>query len=273
MMGTVSRRTVAQAAVGMGAGSLALGRFGGLGAQEATPAGGDATPVVDSQSLGYASLRVRQVAEASFRSETNQIVMDNFVQVVQLLDGYAGYLLGDILEDETQSLAIVFLDEMSQVDRFNSAAQAFVGRLDPKYAVETPTTAEGDILVVGAPVGGQATPVAATPVVEGAASGYVAVRIYESLPDTDPREFAPQVQSGFLPIIQGLPGFQGYFYFPSEGGFTSISLFDTEAEAQESTVAGTAWAAENLSAYTPGDPQVINASIVFADLPILLARV
>jgi hypothetical protein len=272
-MNRISRRTVAQGAAGIGAGALAAGHIARVAAQEATPAAEVASPVVDSQALGYASLRVRQLAEAGFRAEVNTNVIENFVQVVQLVDGYAGYLLGDVIEDETQSLAIVMLDEMSQVDRFNSAAGSFVGRLDPKYAVETPTTAEGDILVVGAPVGGEASPVVATPVTGGGSAGYVAARIYESLPGTDPREFAPQVQSGFLPIVQGLPGFQGYFFFPSEGGFTSVSLFDSEAAAQESTEAGTAWAAENLSAYTSGDPQVINAAVVFSDLPILLARV
>jgi hypothetical protein len=269
MTKTMSRRTVSLAA-GLGAGGFAVGRFAGVAAQDGTPETGLATPVVDIQPVGYASLRVRQLAEAGFRSEVNAIVTSEFVPAVAALEGFSGYLLGDVIEDATQSLSIVTFGEMSQLDAFNALAQEFVGGLDPEFAVETPTTAEGDVLVAAGPDLTNATPMA-TPVVEGedVAGGYVAVRIYPSLPDTDPREFAPLVLSGFLPIVQGLPGFQGYLFFPTEGGFTSVSLFDTEESAQESTVAGTGWAAENLSAYTEGNPQVINATIAYSDLPII----
>jgi hypothetical protein len=258
----MSRRSVAQAAVGIGVGGFAVGRFANVFAQGATPV----TPV---QPLAYASLRVRELAVAAVRPSVNGIVVAEFAPVVQALDGYAGYLLGDVIGNATRSLSVVVLAEASQAAGFDAAAQEFVAGLEPRYQPETPITAEGDVLAIGTPLVSAATPMA-TPVVEAAAvSGYVAVRIYESLPDTDPREFAPLVANEFVPIVQGLAGFEGYLYFVTEGGFVSVSIFDSEESATQSNEEGPAWAADNLSAYTPGDPTIINASIVFADLPVL----
>jgi hypothetical protein len=261
-MRSMSRRSVAQAAMGIGLGGFAAGRFASVVAQ-------GATPVMPVQPLAYASIRIRQLSDAALRPEIDEIVVNEFAPVVQALDGYAGYLLGDVIEDAAQNLSLVVMAEASQIGGFDAAAEEFVAGLDPKFEVETPTTAEGDVLAIGAPPVSDATPMA-TPVVEGAAvAGYAAVRIYESLPNTDPREFAPLVASGFIPIVQSLPGFEGYLYFVTEGGFVSVSIFDSEESALQSNEEGVAWAAENLSAYMPGDPQIINSTIVFADLPVL----
>jgi hypothetical protein len=253
-----------QATAALGMGGFAVGRFAGAFAQEGTP-GAEATPVADVQPVGYASLRVRELADADLRAEINEIVRTEFMPTVQALPGYAGYLLGDVIENGGQNLSLVVVEQSDQIGGFNEAAQAFVGGLDPKFAVETPVSAEGDVLMAAA-----ATSTAATPVVEGEVpGGYVAVRIHTSEAGTDPRDFVPLAISGFLPIVQGLPGFQGYLWFPSEGGFTAVSLFDTEASATESTAAATDWAAENLADYTDGNPMVINATVVLVDLPIL----
>jgi hypothetical protein len=255
---------MAQGIAAIGVGGFAVGRFARAVAQDGTP-GAEATPVADVQPLGYASLRVRELADADLRDEINEIVRTEFMPTVQALPGYAGYLLGDVIDEGGQNLSLVVLEEAEQIVGFNEAAQAFVGGLDPKFAVETPVSAEGDVLIAAAP-----TSTGATPVVDGEVpGGYVAVRIHASKAGTDPRDFVPLAISGFLPIVQGLPGFQGYLWFPSEGGFTAVSLFDSEESATESTAAAADWAAENLADYTDGNPMVINATIVLADLPIL----
>lgn len=100
-------------------------------------------------------------------------------------------------------------------------------------------------------------------------SGYVAVRVHTSLPGTDPREFVPLAASGFLPIVAGLDGFRGYLWFPTDSGFAAVSLYDSEASAEASNEAAREWAAEYLADYTDGNPEVINANVVYANLPIL----
>jgi hypothetical protein len=122
--------------------------------------------------------------------------------------------------------------------------------------------------MLGTPAEATSTP-AATPVDENWTGSYVAVRIHKSLPNTDPRGFVPEAIDGFLPIVLGLPGFIGYLWFPVEGGFVAISIYDSEASAVESTNAARAWATEHLADYTDGNPEVINANVVYADMPIL----
>lgn len=259
MNGNVSRRKVSLGAAAIGLGGFAVSRV--AAAQVATPA---ATPAGVGPILGFVSLRVRQLAAPEFRTAVNDIVTSEFVPDVQALPGYQGYVLGDVLDDETQSLSVVVFEEAAQAEAFAELAQAFVGGLDPEFSVETPLAVEGDLLVTASAGSAEATPVAS-----GTAAGYIAVRVYASLPGSNPRDMAPIVSEGFVPIVAGFSGFQGYLYFPSEGGFTSISLFDSEASALESTTAARGWVAENLTEFTAGDPQVINAAGVFIDLPVL----
>lgn len=222
-----------------------------------------ATPFVQPL-LGVVSLRIRQLTSVERRTEVNDIVTSQFVPDVQALAGYQGYVLGDVIDDETQSLSVVVLEAASRADAFTELAQAFVGGRDPEFAVETPIAAEGDLLVTASGESVEATPATASTV-----AGDIAVRIYASLPGPDPRDVAAVVTEGFVPIISGFSEFQGYLYFPSEGGFTSISLFDSEDSARESTTAAREWVAENLTEFTDGNPQVINAAGIFVDLPIL----
>ena len=256
---SVSRRQMLRGAAGIGLGGFAIGRHAAT-AQNATPA---ALPASDS-SLGFVSLRVRQLADASFLTEVNDIVTAEFVPDVQALPGYGGYILGDVIDDDTRSLSVVVLEEAAQAEGFADLALTFVGGLDPEYAVETPTAVEGKLLITAAGDAAEATPVS-----DPGANRFIAVRIYISLPGTDPRDFVPLAIEGFVPIVTGIPGFQGYFLSLSDGGFTSINIFDSEESALESTAAGTEWAAENLTAFTEGEPHAITAMGIFVELPLL----
>ena len=68
--------------------------------------------------------------------------------------------------------------------------------------------------------------------------------------------------------MTALPGFLGYLWFPIDTGFVALSLYDTESSAQASTLAANDWASEHLKEYTDCNPEVINASVVYAELPI-----
>jgi hypothetical protein len=261
----MSRRdVVATGAVGIAAGVFAS-RVPAAFAHEGH---GDATPIAAS-ALGYVSIRVRTISEAGNRDDINGTVLDTFVLDVQELDGYEGYVLGDVIEDERQSLSIVVLEEADQAEAFDALAQEFVGSLgEVGQAVETSQWA-GDLLIAGAPTGTSATPVASSAVMS---DGYVALRVHTSKPGTDPRDFVDLATEGFLPIVQGLPGFKGYLWYPTEGGFVAVTLYDSVESAEESNAAAKEWAAEFLPEYTDGNPEIYNANVVYADLPVL-ARV
>lgn len=261
----VSRRTFAASVAGAAAGAVAIPiRY--TAGQEASPVAEGATPIA-GPTTGFVSTRIRTVESAEARAKINDLVVSEFGPDVATLDGFQGYLLGDVLESENDSLSILVLDEESQSAGFDALAADFVSGIEGSISSVGTVQWAGDLMVVGRPDPGDATPVA-TPV-GPVTNGYVAVRVYESTPGTDPREFAPQVVSGFLPIVSGLDGFQGYLLYATIEGFVSISLFDSVESAQASNEAGKDWAAEFLTEYTSGDPDVVTADVVYRDMPVL----
>ncbi len=255
------RQIVATGTVGIAAGIFASR----IPAAMAHEGHGDATPATGS-TLGYVSIRVRTLAEASDRDATNNAVLDTFIPDVQALDGYEGYVLGDVIDSDSQSLSVVVFDEPGQSGAFDDLAAEFVGGLGEVGQVVETSQWAGDLLIAGAPTGDSAVPVASPAAMT---EGYVALRVHTSKPGTDPREFVALATEGFLPIVAGLPGFKGYLWYPTEGGFVAVTLYDSAESAEESNAAATAWAAEFLPEYTDGNPEIYNANIVYAELPVL----
>ncbi len=263
MSSKMSRRHVMRSAAGLG-----VGAAGFAVTRRATTGPGTATPAAVEPILGYVQLHVRQLAESASRSEVNRLVATDFIPDVQDLPGYQGYILADVLDDDHQSLSVVVLEDAAQSEGFGTLAQRFIEGLPSGVTVATPVSVAGDLMITAVSHVTDATPVTpATPASQ--TPNYVAVRIHTSLPGTDPLDFVPLATEGFVPIIASLPGFQGYLWFPSEGGFTAVSLYDSEASAKQSTTAAADFVAEHLTAFTDGNPRVINATGVFIDLPVL----
>jgi len=130
------RRTFAAIASGVVAGVFAASHPGAA-AQSGTP------PDVPTP-VGFASTRVRTVEFAGQREAVNDRVMDGFIHAVQALDGYAGYLLGDVVDAPEQSLSILALDDASHQDGFDDLAAEFVdGVEDEVTTVDTKAWAGG----------------------------------------------------------------------------------------------------------------------------------
>ncbi|MGI8482694.1 MAG: hypothetical protein ACR2OU_00340, partial [Thermomicrobiales bacterium] len=119
----VTRRTFTAVATGIAAGVFA-GPLLHVAGQEATAIPGEATPVAGS--LGFVSTRLRFVTSPEARVQVNEAVLGQFVNQVKGLDGYAGYLLGDVIDQPSQSPAIVVLEHASQLPAFREAASGFV---------------------------------------------------------------------------------------------------------------------------------------------------
>jgi hypothetical protein len=256
----LTRRTLTASAAGFAVGALTLPHAGVL-AQDATPVGA-------TRPLGYVSTRLRTVETAEQRDRVNELVQSDFLPDVEALEGFGGYVLGDAIDAPEQSLSILVLDEPSQAAAFDELAKAFVAGIEDEVVTVNTEQWAGNLMITGAPTA-TATP-AATPVVPGPMTdGYVALRVHTSLPGTDPRDFVPLAIEGFLPIVEGIDGFRGYLWYPTDGGFVAISLFDSEAAATASNEAAKEWAAEFLADYTDGKPEIVNANVVHADLPIL----
>lgn len=258
---TMNRRVFSALSGGFVA-TLAKGRVPGALAQ-------DATPIAIVEPMGFVSMRLRVLTRPEARAEVNALVVSDLLPEVTKLPGYGGYVLADVLDVETQSVAVVVFREPDQIDGFNTVVTSFVESVGDRVDAAATQSWAGDLLMKAGPAPATgATPVPAP--MEPMTSGYAAVRIHTSLPGTDPRDFVPEAVEGFLPLITVLPGFRGYLWFPVEGGFAAITIYDSEESATASSEAAVAWATEHLAAYTDGNPTIINASIYYSDLPILM---
>lgn len=259
---SLNRRVFTAAGIGFAAGLFAA-RMPGAAAQGATPVA--LTPG------GYVSARLRVLKMADARPQVNELVLSGFAPKVQALAGYGGYLLGDVIDQPAQSLSVVAFDRQSQAAGFDALAKTFVTSVAAKVDAAATKGWAGDLLMWGAPQATAGTP-AASPVAgagSGAGKGYIAFRVHASKPGTNPRDFVPAAIDGFLPILTAISGFKGYLWFPTNTGFVAVSVFDSIDSAQASNAAAKDWALKNLAKYTDGNPMIVNANVVFDDLPIL----
>ncbi len=84
---------------------------------------------------------------------------------------------------------------------------------------------------------------------------YVSVRHY-STPSA--QEVMRQANNSFRPIISALPGFHAYYVFDSGNGTaTSVSVFETQAQAEESNRQAAEWVKKTIPTLITGTPQIM----------------
>jgi hypothetical protein len=89
---------------------------------------------------------------------------------------------------------------------------------------------------------------------------YATIRIYSGDPG-----FAGDLvehESDVRDLISGIDGFQAYYLLRTADGTASISVYEDEASAAESTRVAAAWIAENLPNTTVAAPQVTSGEVV-----------
>ena len=75
---------------------------------------------------------------------------------------------------------------------------------------------------------------------------------------------APRATEVIDDVIADIPGFRAYYLVRTDDGNTiTISIFDDEAGADESTRSATAWVAENLADLNIAPPDIKDGNVVF----------
>ena len=88
---------------------------------------------------------------------------------------------------------------------------------------------------------------------------HTVIRRYEGAGDS--AEVARRATEEFGPMLAGRPGFQGYYVVDAgDGVLATITVFETEEAALESTTAARAWVAETLPELAANPPQVTAGS-------------
>jgi hypothetical protein len=87
---------------------------------------------------------------------------------------------------------------------------------------------------------------------------------YEGVDASRTIELTKKVNETLIPRLSKLPGFDGYFLIEAGNNvMTSISLFDTQAHADESTRLASSWVRdEKLESVLPNAPMVTFGEVV-----------
>ncbi len=85
---------------------------------------------------------------------------------------------------------------------------------------------------------------------------YASIRKYYIIPGTM-EEFMRRVQQGFVPLIGQVSGFCAYYVVQvRDDEVISVSIFDSQAGAEESVRRAADWVAKNISSFIQGLPEV-----------------
>jgi hypothetical protein len=98
---------------------------------------------------------------------------------------------------------------------------------------------------------------------------YATIRRYEGVDESRTAEITRKANEELIPRLSELSGFTGYFLFePANGVLTSISLFETSSDLDESNrVAARVLQEENLQAAMPNPPKITSGKIMAHKLP------
>ena len=84
---------------------------------------------------------------------------------------------------------------------------------------------------------------------------YTVIRRYEGVTDT--AEAVRRASAEFGPMLADRAGFQGYYVLDAgDGVIASITVFETQEAAEDSTTAAKGWVAERMAELAPNPPQV-----------------
>jgi hypothetical protein len=90
---------------------------------------------------------------------------------------------------------------------------------------------------------------------------YVAIRQYQFAGEHTMEELQEAVGSGFIPIVSEVPGFLDYYLIETADGAVSISVFQDQAGADESTTRAADWVQQTLADFFTGPPTVTIGTI------------
>jgi hypothetical protein len=93
---------------------------------------------------------------------------------------------------------------------------------------------------------------------------HATIRRYEGVDTTRINELVRKVDETFVPQIRELPGFAGYFLMEADNGIlSSISLFETSEQADESTKLVKNWISdENFVGALPNAPKITSGKVL-----------
>ena len=93
---------------------------------------------------------------------------------------------------------------------------------------------------------------------------HATVRRYEGVDQSRTDELTMKVDESLMPRLSELPGFEGYYLIEAGNGImSSIDLFETSAQADESTRVAATWVREEkLETAFPNSPKITDGEVI-----------
>lgn len=93
---------------------------------------------------------------------------------------------------------------------------------------------------------------------------HATVRRYDGVDEARRDELTKKVNEALIPRLSDLPGFSSYYLLETERGvMTSISLFDSQEHADESSRVAAAWIQdEQLESAIPNPPKITFGKVI-----------
>ena len=200
----------------------------------------------------YASVRVYDGFNSSDMESFVTIVKDGFVPLMIDSDGFYAYLL---LDDGAGGLAAVsmFESEASALAS-NEQARDFVAENLTSYLPSDPDINSGSLSLAALDIDNFARYALGM-------QAFVSIRQYEGLNPDNLAELTSRTAEGFVPIINQVDGFIGYFTMTQDTRLAAITIFDTAENASASNAAAADFVAENFVDSLP-NPPVISEGVV-----------
>jgi hypothetical protein len=93
---------------------------------------------------------------------------------------------------------------------------------------------------------------------------YATIRSYHGVDQNRTAELTAKVKETLIPQLQELPGFVGYYLVEAGNGiFTSLGLFETLEQGEESTKLVTRWIRdEKFDTLMPNEPKITSGKVI-----------
>ena len=93
---------------------------------------------------------------------------------------------------------------------------------------------------------------------------HATIRRYEGVDTTRTNEVASKVEQTLVPQLRKLPGFAGYYLIEAGNGvLSSLGLFETSTQSDESTKIVAKWITdENFASAIPNPPKITSGKVV-----------
>lgn len=224
-------------------------------------AGQDATPAASAaDSPAYAMARVRTQPSAALNQAIYPDVMATLLPPTMAVPGFLGYAFVFDDADPASAFTLTMLTSAEAAPAAADAARAYVGQLDPRFATETPLSADGRVRMYATT---DRSPAELPPFLHGAT---FTLRNQTNAPGLDLEKTIRVATETLIPLFRSLPGFVLYCWFERPGGRIAINIWDTPEDLAAASDALAAWRTQYFATPTSSDETAYKGAVGYATI-------